>query len=91
MSWHQGFALAQNVLTCAYIHDLDGLFSANTAFAKSAASRDTPNYPTELMSKVLRAYLRGALKTCDIVMEELLKGHVYDVGSSCFTRKDANR
>lgn len=38
-----------------------------------------PTYPVQLMTVVLRSFLRGTLKTCDIAMEEMSKRHIYDV------------
>lgn len=76
MKWFQGYALAQTIFTCKYIHELDKL-DLEDVFMRRAVD---PLYPVPLMTSVLRAFLRGTLKTCDVVMEEMLKRHVYDVG-----------
>jgi hypothetical protein len=75
MQFHQGYALAQTVFTCGYIHQLEQL-DLEDAFLRRIEDN---TYPVELMTVVLRSFLRGGLKTCDILMEELIKGHTYDV------------
>lgn len=75
MNWLQGYALAQTIFTCSYIHALDQL-DLDDVFRRRTQDE---LLPVELTTIVLRAYLRGVLKTCDIQMEELLKGHAVDV------------
>lgn len=80
MKWFQGYALAQTIYTCKYVHELDKL-EVEDAFMRRAADS---TYPVPLMTVVLRAFIRGTLKTCDMVMEELYKRHVYDVSASLY-------
>lgn len=84
MKWFQGYALAQTVFTCKYVHELDKL-DLDDVFMRRAPGT---SYPISLMTKVLRSFVRGILKTCDIVNEELLKRHVYDVGTCTITLHD---
>lgn len=84
MTWMQGYSLAQTLWTCRYMHDTEplGWSDSTEAIIRSAGQRRLPaEYPHQLVSTVLRAYFRATLKTADIVMEELLKGRVYDVSS----------
>ena len=78
MRWHEGFALTQTVFTCMYTHQADDLLDEDAILEDAATSGRAP-YPVELVSLVLRAYIRATLKTCDVVMEEILKRHLYDV------------
>ena len=68
----------QTIHTCLYVHNMD-ILNKRESFAASARSKNLHQYPVELMTSVLHAFLRGCLKTCDIVMEEMLKGNLYDV------------
>ena len=79
IAWLEGAALSQTVLTCAYVHELETLRNASAEIEESAIRRKIANYPAELVAVVLHGYLRGVLKTCNIMMEEMLKGHIYDV------------
>ena len=78
MRWHEGLSLAQTVFTCIYIHQLNELQDEDAILEDAATSGRAP-YPVEMLSIVLRAYTRATLKTCDVVMEEMLKRHLYDV------------
>ena len=82
MKWFQGYALAQTIFTCKYMHALDKL-ELEDIFMRRAPD---PSFPVPLTTSVLRAFLRGTLKTCDIVMEEMLKRHVHDVRSIFYSR-----
>lgn len=75
MKWFQGYALAQTIFTCRYVHELDKL-DLEDVYMRRAQDND---YPVPLMTVVLRAFIRGTLKTCDMAMEEMYKRHVYDV------------
>lgn len=91
MRWHEGLTLAQTVFTCMYIHQLDDMLDEEAVFEAAATAGKAP-YPAELVSVILHAYVRATLKTCDVMMEEMLKRHLYDVGrsitgQSCHSRK----
>lgn len=61
-----------------YTHQVDDLLDEDAILEDAATTARAP-YPVELVSLVLRAYVRATLKTCDVVMEEMLKRHLYDV------------
>lgn len=66
-----------------YFHELDSLLDTHAIRAWAKINGLSPDYPPQLVSVVLRACLRGCLKTVDLAMEEVLKGNLYDVRLSC--------
>lgn len=81
MRWHEGLSLAQTVFTCMYVLRVDEMQDEEAVLEDAATNGKAP-YPVELVTLVLRAYVRATLKTCDVMMEEMLKRHLYDVSHS---------
>jgi N-alpha-acetyltransferase 35, NatC auxiliary subunit len=77
MGWHVGNALAQTVFTLLYIHNLED-FNPDLLPAEQSSQRD-PRRPRELVTVVLRAFVLGLLKCCDLGWRELSQGGVLDV------------
>ncbi|KZS98798.1 hypothetical protein SISNIDRAFT_447615 [Sistotremastrum niveocremeum HHB9708] len=72
MTWHNGYALAQTVYTCLFVHHRD-------AILRTPDTHDDSR-PREMLSKVLYSYVCGTLKCCDMAWRELAKGNVRDQG-----------
>ncbi|KAF5387015.1 hypothetical protein D9615_002044 [Tricholomella constricta] len=77
MEWHSGNLLSHTVFTLLYIH-----FLAELDFEyippRLLATFD-PSRPPELLFLVLKAWVMGLLKCCDLSWRELSKGGVQDV------------
>lgn len=75
MEWHAGNLLSHTVFTLLYVHRL-----AETEFdlVSSPSRKNDQSRPMELIYIVLRAYVMGLLKCCDLTWRELSKGGVQD-------------
>jgi hypothetical protein len=75
MTWHSGHSLSQTLYTCLYLDHLDKL----TLNAFSPSDKKGDSIPAELLAVVLKAYILGTMKCCQLVWLEMFKGHVYEV------------
>ncbi|RDB19321.1 N-alpha-acetyltransferase 35, NatC auxiliary subunit [Hypsizygus marmoreus] len=74
MEWHAGNLLSHTVFTFLYVHHLADL---DVDFMPSYVYQD-PSRPRELLFVVLKAWVTGLLKCCDLSWRELSKGGVQD-------------
>ncbi|KAJ7611761.1 Mak10 subunit, NatC N-terminal acetyltransferase-domain-containing protein [Roridomyces roridus] len=74
MLWQAGNTLAHTVFTCLYTLVFADLQPDDLAYVPKTDSLRPP----ELITIVLRAFLCGLLKCCDLSWRELCKGHVQD-------------
>ncbi|KII89424.1 hypothetical protein PLICRDRAFT_160784 [Plicaturopsis crispa FD-325 SS-3] len=76
MEWHAGNTLSQTVFTVLYVHHLEDL---NPELIRRAPvfGNDTSR-PMELLTVVLRSFMMGLLKCCDLSWRELSKNRVND-------------
>jgi hypothetical protein len=77
MEWHAGSALSQTVFTLLFVHELEN-FDPDLLTPDSSSHRD-PRRPRELITVVLRAFVSGLLKCCDLAWRDMSKGLVNDV------------
>lgn len=77
MEWHAGNSLSQTVFTLAYVHHLADLDVEYIPTHRVAVDGASPI--PELSSVVLKAYVMGLLKCCDLSWRELSKHNVQDV------------
>lgn len=77
MEWHIGYTLSQTIYSFLHVHALRETDPELTP-ADQVAGVDHRR-PPELVTIVLRAYVYGLLKSCDLSWRELNKGNVYDV------------
>ncbi|KAL0947711.1 hypothetical protein HGRIS_013796 [Hohenbuehelia grisea] len=66
MQWHAGNSLSHTVYTLCYVHHLSAIDPDSMRF-----SRVDPSRPIELITILLRAYVLGLLKCCDLSWREL--------------------
>ncbi|KAG6868430.1 hypothetical protein C0993_003107 [Termitomyces sp. T159_Od127] len=77
MAWHNGNPLSHSVFTLLYIHALAGI---DPEFVDShALTSFGPSRPPELVYYVLRSWVMGLLKCCDLSWRELSKGCVQEL------------
>ncbi|THV06920.1 hypothetical protein K435DRAFT_960172 [Dendrothele bispora CBS 962.96] len=76
MEWHTSNQLVHTVFTLLYIHHFQEIDPDMLPYAHLLV-RD-PDRPLELVTVVLRAYVSGLLKSCDLAWRELVKGGVND-------------
>jgi hypothetical protein len=77
MQWHAGNALSQTVFTLLFIHGLDEI-NPDTIPSQPQTDGD-PDRPIELITVVLRAFISGMLKCCDLAWKDMSKGGIQDV------------
>jgi hypothetical protein len=75
MDWHQGHSLSQTVYTCLYFFEFSNL---NPTTWHSSQSPDLSR-PSELVTSVLKSWMQGLIKTCDMAWREYAQRHVYEV------------
>ncbi|GLB35595.1 putative mak10 subunit, NatC N(alpha)-terminal acetyltransferase [Lyophyllum shimeji] len=76
MEWHSGNLLSHSVFTLLYVHalaELDPEYASSQILA-----RFDPSRPPELLFLILRAWVMGLLKCCDLSWRELSKAGVQD-------------
>lgn len=73
MGWHEGHSLSQTVYTCLYFHEFSSL---DPGVWRLLIGNSQP-YP--LVTSVLRSWMQGLIKTCDMVWREFAQRHVYEV------------
>jgi N-alpha-acetyltransferase 35, NatC auxiliary subunit len=77
MEWYSSNQLAHTVFTLLYIHHLQeidpDMLPYAYLFVKDA------DRPLELITVVLRAWVCGLLKCCDLAWREMSKGGINDV------------
>jgi N-alpha-acetyltransferase 35, NatC auxiliary subunit len=78
MEWHAGNLLSHTVYTLLFIYRLNDI---DPEFIPQSSTAD-PDRPSELVTVVLRAFVMGLLKSCDLSWRELSKGGVLDVSHS---------
>ncbi|KAG5721407.1 N-alpha-acetyltransferase, 35 NatC auxiliary subunit [Termitomyces sp. T112] len=77
MEWHFGNPLCHSVFTLLYIHALSGI---DPEFVDPhALTSFGPSRPPELVYYVLRSWVMGLLKCCDLSWRELSKGCVQEM------------
>ncbi|KAG8217116.1 Mak10 subunit, NatC N-terminal acetyltransferase-domain-containing protein, partial [Butyriboletus roseoflavus] len=76
MEWHIGYTLSQTIYSFLHVHALRETDPELTP-ADQVGEADHRR-PLELVTIVLRAYVYGLLKSCDLSWRELNKGNVYD-------------
>lgn len=77
MEWHSGYTLSQTIYSFLHVHALRET-DPELIPADHVGNVDHSR-PLELVTIVLRAYVYGLLKSCDLSWRELNKGNVYDV------------
>lgn len=77
MEWHTGYTLSQTIYSFSHVHALRET-DPELIPADQLGEVDHER-PLELVTIVLRAYVCGLLKSCDLSWRELNKGNVYDV------------
>ena len=77
MEWHAGNSLSQTVFTLLYVHGLDE-FNPDLMPPEPTSDRD-PLRPRELTTVVLRGFVFGLLKCCDLAWRDMNRGLVSDV------------
>lgn len=83
MEWHTGYTLSQTIYSFLHVHALRET-DPELIPADQVGEVDHTR-PLELVTIVLRAYVYGLLKSCDLSWRELNKGNVYDVRlMTCF-------
>jgi hypothetical protein len=83
MEWHTGYTLSQTLYSFLHVHALRET-DPELIPADQVGEVDHTR-PLELVTIVLRAYVYGLLKSCDLSWRELNKGNVYDVRlMTCF-------
>lgn len=78
MTWHTGHDLGTTLFTCQYVHHLEELQLFNLQ-RRWSSHLDAQDSSLELLSYVLRPYIRATIKTCDLVWCEFVKGHLIEV------------
>ncbi|ORY01708.1 Mak10-domain-containing protein [Basidiobolus meristosporus CBS 931.73] len=68
LAWHSGHSLSQTIFTCLYVHNVFKIPQV-----KGVAESDN-----NLVSLVLKAYVLGVIKCCQLVWQEMIKGNVYE-------------
>ncbi|KAH0830164.1 hypothetical protein J3R83DRAFT_1513 [Lanmaoa asiatica] len=76
MEWHIGYTLSQTIYSFLHVHALRETDPELTP-ADQVGEVDHRR-PLGLVTIVLRAYVYGLLKSCDLSWRELNKGNVYD-------------
>ncbi|KAG6375824.1 hypothetical protein JVT61DRAFT_2681 [Boletus reticuloceps] len=76
MQWHTGYTLSQTIFSFLHVHALRET-DPELIPADQIGEVDHTR-PLELVTIVLRAYVYGLLKSCDLSWRELNKGNVYD-------------
>jgi hypothetical protein len=77
MEWHAGSALFQTVFTLLFVHELDG---TNPDFIpRDWTYKGDLHRPRELITVVLRAFVFGLLKCCDLAWRNMSNGALHDV------------
>ncbi|CAG8529627.1 24206_t:CDS:10 [Dentiscutata erythropus] len=81
MTWHTGHSLSQTLFTCMYLHYVPELkpelFSNITDTSNDIADLNAET-PIEFVILVLKAYVMGTVKCCQLVLDEMAKGNVYE-------------
>ncbi|CAG8530810.1 20672_t:CDS:10, partial [Racocetra persica] len=81
MTWHTGHSLSQTLFTCMYLHYVPELvpelFSSTTDASNDITDQNT-EAPIEFVILVLKAYVMGTVKCCQLVLDEMSKGNVYE-------------
>jgi hypothetical protein len=78
MEWHAGNLLPHTVFTLLYVHRLD---ETEFDLVSSLSRKNDQSRPMELVYVVLRSYVMGLLKCCDLTWRELSKGGIQDVST----------
>ncbi|KAG6916900.1 hypothetical protein DXG01_004733 [Tephrocybe rancida] len=76
IEWHSGNPLCHSVFTLLYVHAMAGI-DPEYVTAQDLAAFDSSR-PPELVFQVLRSWVMGLLKCCDLSWRELSKGGVQD-------------
>ncbi|CAG8513798.1 12767_t:CDS:10 [Ambispora leptoticha] len=77
MTWHSGHSLSQTLYTCMYLHHV--LELKPELFSNEGDHEETSSdVPIEFVILVLKAYILGTAKCCNFVLEEMIKGNVYE-------------
>ncbi|CAG8537610.1 13125_t:CDS:10 [Ambispora gerdemannii] len=77
MTWHSGHSLSQTLYTCMYLHHV--LELKTELFSNEREHEETSSdVPIEFVILVLKAYILGTAKCCNFVLEEMVKGNVYE-------------
>ncbi|KAG6817045.1 hypothetical protein H0H87_000457 [Tephrocybe sp. NHM501043] len=76
MEWHSGNPLCHSVFTLLYIHAMAAI-DPEYVTQQEMASFDSSR-PPELVFQILRSWVMGLLKCCDLSWRELSKGGVQD-------------
>ncbi|KAH7928162.1 Mak10-domain-containing protein [Leucogyrophana mollusca] len=75
MEWHTGYTLSQTVFSFLYVHHLRDI---DPDFISGDRAQRTDESPRELVTVVLRAWILGLLKCCDLAWREMNKGNIFD-------------
>lgn len=85
MAWHGGSSLSQTVYTCLYFHEYAEL---DPVLWRPSPG---PDQPSALVTSVLRSWILGTIKTCDMAWREFSQRHVYEVCLSCLPPSPLNK
>ncbi|CAG8575659.1 7898_t:CDS:2 [Diversispora eburnea] len=77
MSWHSGHSLSQTLFTCMYL--LRAMELEPELFSNNSSDDINQNsIPIEFVILILKSYVLGIAKCCQLVWDEMTKGHVYE-------------
>jgi hypothetical protein len=79
MAWHQGYALSQTLFTSLHMYSLLTNYYrplGHVVFKKMSSKHNKDDHV--LISKVLRAFCIGVIKSCDAVIQEITSEHYYE-------------
>ncbi|KAL0563501.1 N-alpha-acetyltransferase, non-catalitic subunit [Marasmius crinis-equi] len=74
IEWHSANTLSHTVFTLQYVHSLQEIDPDLLPYLLNA----DPQRPMELITVVLRAFVSGLLKCCDLSWRELARGSLHD-------------
>ncbi|CAG8812464.1 4775_t:CDS:10, partial [Gigaspora margarita] len=81
MTWHTGHSLSQTLFTCMYLHyvpELTPELFLNIDDTSNDTLDQNAEAPIEFVILVLKAYVMGTVKCCQLVLDEMAKGNVYE-------------
>lgn len=76
MAWHDGYPLSQTLFTSLHLTSITP--QEYKPLERVVFESKQTNVPNPLVSKVLRAYCLGLLKSCDYVITDIVSQHYYE-------------
>ncbi|KAK9765100.1 N-alpha-acetyltransferase, non-catalitic subunit [Basidiobolus ranarum] len=68
LAWHSGHSLSQTIFTCLYVHNV----------FKIPPVEGFSEFDDNLVTLVLKSYVLGVIKCCQLIWQEMVKGNVYE-------------